>query len=50
MIRNKNKHEELPRFIKIVYFDDDAAQYYLDISNGGREERKKNTKFCEGVC
>lgn len=40
MMKKKTRRTELPQFIKIVYFDDDAAQYYLDISNGGHEERE----------
>lgn len=48
-MRNGNKHEELPQFIKIVYFDDDAAQYYLDISNGCHEERKNEKRIQKSV-
>ncbi len=40
------KNSELPKFLKIIYFDEVAAQDYLDITNGGRldwtkEENKK---------
>jgi hypothetical protein len=40
---SKNKK---PRFLKIIYFDETAAQNYLDVENGGRldwssEENKK---------
>jgi hypothetical protein len=31
-----NKKNEHPEFLKIVYFDEDAAQDYVDVTNGGR--------------
>lgn len=34
----KKKKEEKDIFIKIIYFDEEAAQDYLDIFNGGRKE------------
>ena len=33
--------EKSPSFLKIVYFDEDAAQDYLDITNGGRLDWSK---------
>ena len=32
----KNRKAEKPEFLKIVYFDEDAAQDYVDVTNGGR--------------
>lgn len=32
----RNKKAEKPEFLKIVYFDEDAAQDYVDVTNGGR--------------
>ena len=34
----KEKKEDKAEFIKIIYFDEEAAQDYLDIFNGGRKE------------
>ena len=35
-INLKNRKAEKPEFLKIVYFDEDAAQDYVDVTNGGR--------------
>ena len=32
----KNKNTEKTEFLKIVYFDEAAAQDYVDVTNGGR--------------
>ena len=32
----KNKNTEKIEFLKIVYFDEAAAQDYVDVTNGGR--------------
>ncbi|MCR5587723.1 MAG: hypothetical protein K6F77_09380 [Lachnospiraceae bacterium] len=34
----KVKKENKTEFIKVIYFDEEAAQDYLDIFNGGRKE------------
>jgi hypothetical protein len=48
---SKNKE---PRFLKIIYFDETAAQNYLDVENGGRldwssEENKNGDKMRSGT-
>ena len=40
MENTKNKEIE-PTFLKIIYFDESAAQDYLDITNGGRLDWSK---------
>ena len=40
MENTKNKETE-PTFLKIIYFDESAAQDYLDITNGGRLDWSK---------
>ena len=45
--------EKSPSFLKIVYFDEAAAQDYLDITNGGRldwEQRRKQKACCSNTC
>lgn len=32
----KGKDSKEAKFLKIVYFDEDAAQDYVDVANGGR--------------
>ena len=33
---NKKDKDSKVEFLKVVYFDEDAAQDYIDITNGGR--------------
>ena len=33
---NENGKDDKVEFLKVVYFDEDAAQDYIDITNGGR--------------
>ena len=40
MRRNDKKQTE-PTFLKIIYFDESAAQDYLDLANGGRVDWSK---------
>ena len=40
MGKTNNKETE-PTFLKIIYFDESAAQDYLDITNGGRLDWSK---------
>lgn len=40
MGKTNNKDTE-PTFLKIIYFDESAAQDYLDITNGGRLDWSK---------
>ena len=40
MGKTNNKGTE-PTFLKIIYFDESAAQDYLDITNGGRLDWSK---------
>ena len=39
--KTKRKSNTNPTFIKVVYFDDEAAQDYIDIVNGGRLDWNK---------
>ena len=43
MENTKNKETE-PTFLKIIYFDESAAQDYLDITNGGRLDWSKEDR------
>ena len=48
----KNKNTEKIEFLKIVYFDEAAAQDYVDVTNGGRldwstQENKEKNRFCK---
>ncbi|MFR7433716.1 MAG: hypothetical protein ACLUUM_05180 [Coprococcus sp.] len=46
MRRNDKKQTE-PTFLKIIYFDESAAQDYLDLANGGRLDwSKEDNRKC----
>lgn len=40
-MRKNDKKQTEPTFLKIIYFDELAAQDYLDITNGGRLDWSK---------
>ena len=40
-MRKNDKKQTEPTFLKIIYFDEFAAQDYLDITNGGRLDWSK---------
>ena len=40
-MRKNDKKQTEPTFLKIIYFDESAAQDYLDITNGGRLDWSK---------
>ena len=40
-MRKNDKKQTEPTFLKIIYFDEAAAQDYLDITNGGRLDWSK---------
>ena len=42
-INLRNKKAEKPEFLKIVYFDEDAAQDYVDVTNGDRKSTRLNS-------
>ena len=49
----KNKNTEKIEFLKIVYFDEAAAQDYVDVTNGGRldwstQENKEKIEDLKG--
>ena len=52
----KNKNTEKIEFLKIVYFDEAAAQDYVDVTNGGRldwstqeNKEKRVNHFFRGI-